>query len=87
VCCGTALHLLRKHKFGFQIKQHGTGRAALEEKVTGADIVVSKREWKRSLLKHSCTWENNIKMGFKERGSEDMDYSSVSEYEPLAAVL
>jgi hypothetical protein len=58
-----------------------------EQHLTGADIVVSKREWKTSLLKHSCTWENNIKMGFKERGSEGMDYSSVSEYEPLAAVL
>jgi hypothetical protein len=64
-----------------------SNRAALEDEVTGADIVVSKRGWKTSLLKHTCTWENIIKMDFKDRGSEDMDYSSVSEYEPLAAVV
>jgi hypothetical protein len=41
--------LLWKLKFGFQIKEHGLGRAAREEKVTSADISVSKGGWKRSL--------------------------------------
>jgi hypothetical protein len=43
------------------------------------NVLVEKREGKRSLERPRCRWEDNIKMDFQEVGCGDMDWIGLAQ--------
>jgi len=62
----------RKMRWAGHVAHMGKGRSLYR-------ILVGKPEGKRPLGRHSCRWEDNIKMDLQEVGCEGMDWIEVTQ--------